>query len=192
MNDSVALLVLVGLPVLLLVGWPIWAYNRFISQRAAIQTAWAGVDVQLQRRHDLIPNLVETVKGYAEHEREVLERVTAARSAAVDADRADDVGPAGQAVAEGRLDSQVRQLLAVAEGYPELQAAPLFRDLHAQLVETEDRIAASRRLYNLNVRDYNERVQQVPSRIIASMFDFELSEYFDAAPGADEVPSVDV
>lgn len=189
MNDALSPVLIASLPVLVVVGWLIWSYNRFISQRAGVNTAWAGVDVQLQRRHDLVPSLVETVKGYAKHEHEVLEQVIEARAAAVRADKDDEVGPAEQAVVEVRLGSHVRQLLAVAEGYPDLKAAPLFLDLQAQLVEAEDRIAASRRIYNLNVRDYNVRVQQVPSNLIANSFNFELFEYFDAEVGTDAAPT---
>lgn len=191
MNPETVVVVVV-VPIVALLLWIVLTYNRFVSQRAGIDTAWAGVDVQLQRRHDLVPNLVETVKGYAAHEREVLEQVTSARAAAVRADEAADMGPSAQAVAEGRLESRVHQLFAVAEGYPDLTAAPLFRELQGQLTETEDRIAAARRIYNLNVRDHNERVLQVPSMIIANWFGFGLREYFDAAPGADKLPALEV
>ena len=167
------------------------SYNRFVAQRAGIESSWSGVDVQLQRRHDLVPNLVETVRGYADHERAVFEQVTRARTAAMAADRDPAVGPAEQARAEDALTGATRQLLAVAEGYPDLQAAAGFRQLQAQLVETEDRIAAARRLYNLEVRALNRRVEAVPSNVVASMFGFTRAEYFELSdPGAAEVPSV--
>ena len=164
------------------------SYNRFVAQRAGIESAWAGVDVQLQRRHDLIPNLVETVRGYATHEREVLEGVTAARQAAVVADRDPDAGPAEQASRERALTTATRGLLAVAESYPDLQASTGFQQLHAQLVETEDRIAAARRLYNLEVRALNRRVEAVPSNVVASMFGFTHAEYFELDDPATAAP----
>lgn len=155
------------------------SYNRFVAQRAGIESSWAGVDVQLQRRHDLVPNLVETVRGYAAHEQAVLERVMAARAAAVAADRDPTVGPSEQARHEDALTAAAHGLLAVAEAYPELQAATGFQQLHAQLVETEDRIAAARRLYNLEVRALNRRVEAVPSNLVASVFGFTRAEYFE-------------
>lgn len=155
------------------------AYNRFVAQRQSIGSTWAGIDVQLQRRHDLIPNLVETVKGYASHEREVFEAVTHARAAAVSADEDPDAGPQAQARAENNLTGALRRLFAIAEDYPELQASSNFLDLQHQLTETEDRIAASRRLYNIEVQQYNRRIESVPSNMVASVFDFERADYFE-------------
>jgi LemA protein len=177
------LVLLVGLAVVV-------SYNRFVSQRNAIDASWGGIDVELQRRHDLIPNLVETVKGYAAHEREVLDRVTAARARAVAADRDPAVGPARQSRAEQALSGAVRGLLAVAEAYPDLKASRGFLDLQAQLVETEDRIAATRRLYNIDVMQYNRRTEAVPSNLVAGIFGFERREMFDADPAAAAVPPV--
>ncbi len=169
------------------------SYNRFVAQRAGIESSWSGVDVQLQRRHDLIPNLVETVRAYAAHERHVLDQVTAARTAAVAADRDPAAGPGEQARREDALTGATHRLLAVAEAYPDLQAATNFRQLQAQLVETEDRIAASRRLYNLEVRALNRRVEAVPSNVVASLFGFRRAEYFELQdPGAATPPSVEV
>lgn len=169
---ALALVALVGLYVVL-------AWNRFVAQRQAIDATWSGIDVQLQRRHDLIPTLVETVAAYAEHERTVLERVTEARADAVRADEDPDVGPDGQARVEEVLTGALRQLLAVAEGYPELLASQQFLALQEQLVETEDRIAASRRLYNIEVQQYNRRVESVPSNLIARAFGLRRAPYFE-------------
>lgn len=167
------------------------SHNRFVAQRAGVESTWSGVDVQLQRRHDLIPNLVATVHGYAAHERDVLQQVTAARTAAVMADRDPEAGPTDQARHEDALTGAVHRLLAVAESYPDLQASASFRDLQAQLVETEDRIAASRRLYNLEVRGLNRRVEAFPSNLVASTFGFARAEYFELTdPGAAGPPGV--
>jgi LemA protein len=172
--------VYVALGVLVLLGLALAvSYNRFVAQRAGVESSWSGVDVQLQRRHDLIPNLVETVRGYAAHERELFDRVTAARAAAVTADRDPATGPAEQAVREEDLTAAAHGLLAVAEAYPELQAATSYRQLQAQLVETEDRIAAARRLYNIEVRGLNRRVEAFPSNLVASTFGFTRAEYFE-------------
>jgi LemA protein len=151
------------------------SYNRFVSQKQLIKDAWANIDTELRRRYDLIPNLVETVRGYATHEREVFENVTKARAAATAATGT----PASQAAAEGPLVAALRQLLAVAENYPELKANENFLALQSELANTEDRLQTSRRFYNANVRQYNERVQQFPSTIIAKMFRFEQEEYFE-------------
>jgi LemA protein len=151
------------------------SYNRFVSQKQLIKDAWANIDTELRRRYDLIPNLVETVRGYATHEREVFENVTKARAAATAATGT----PASQAAAEGPFVAALRQLLAVAENYPELKANENFLALQSELANTEDRLQTSRRFYNANVRQYNERVQQFPSTIVARMFHFEQEEYFE-------------
>jgi LemA protein len=169
----IALWIVLGVVVLLLL-WGVVAYNRFVSQRQGIRDAFANIDTELRRRYDLIPNLVETVKGYAAHEREVFERVTQARAAAIQAQ-----GPAQQAQAENMLTSALRGLFAVAEAYPQLRANENFLQLQGELATTEDRIQTSRRFYNANVREYNERVQSVPSNVIASMFGFREEEYFE-------------
>jgi LemA protein len=168
-----ALWIVLGVIVLLLLAG-VFSYNRFVSQRQQIRDAYANIDTELRRRYDLIPNLVETVKGYATHERETFERVTAARTAAIQAQ-----GPAQQGQAEGILTQALRGLFAVAEAYPQLQANENFLALQNELTNTEDRIQVSRRFYNANVREYNERVQSVPSNIIASTFGFKLEEYFE-------------
>jgi LemA protein len=151
------------------------SYNRFVSQKQLIKDAWANIDTELRRRYDLIPNLVETVRGYAGHERAVFENVTKARAAATAATGT----PASQAAAEGPLVAALRQLLAVAENYPDLKANQNFLALQSELANTEDRLQTARRFYNANVRQYNERVQQFPSTIIARTFHFEQEEYFE-------------
>ena len=158
--------------LLLLIG--VVMYNRFVSQRQGIKDAFANIDTELRRRYDLIPNLVETVRGYAAHETETFERVTAARTAAQAAQ-----GPAEQAQAENMLTQALRGLFAVAEAYPELRASENFQALQGELSGTENRIQVVREVYNDNVRQYNERVQSVPSNVIAGMFNFELEEFFE-------------
>jgi LemA protein len=165
-------------------------YNRFVSQKNLIRDAWANIDTELRRRYDLIPNLVETVKGYAAHEREVFENVTKARAMATSATGS----PAEQAAAEGPLVAALRQLFAVAENYPDLKANQNFLALQAELSNTEDRLQTSRRFYNANVRDYNRRVQAFPSNLIAGMFHFKEEEFFEvdeSLRGEGGVPHVD-
>ena len=151
------------------------SYNRFVSQKQLIKDSWANIDTELRRRYDLIPNLVETVRGYASHERTVFENVTRARAAAASATGS----PAEQAAAEGPFVAALRQLFAVVENYPDLKANQNFLALQQELANTEDRLQTSRRFYNANVRQYNERVQQFPSMIIAGMFNFEQEEFFE-------------
>jgi LemA protein len=151
------------------------SYNRFVSQRQLIRDSWANIDTELRRRYDLIPNLVETVRGYASHERAVFENVTRARAAAASATGS----PAEQAAAEGPFVAALRQLFAVVENYPDLKANANFLALQQELSNTEDRLQTSRRFYNANVRNYNERVQQFPSMIIARTFGFEQEEFFE-------------
>ena len=143
-------------------------YNGLVGLRNKIENAFAQIDVQLKRRHDLIPNLVETVKGYAKHESETFEKVVAARNAAMNAS-----GPAAQAGAENMLSGALKSLFAVAEAYPELKASEQFVQLQAQLAETEDRIAYSRSYYNDIVRAYNTKVETFPTMFVANMFKFE-------------------
>ena len=169
----IALWIVLGVVALVLL-FGVVSYNRFVSQRQQIRDAFANIDTELRRRYDLIPNLVETVRGYATHERETFERVTQARTAAIEAE-----GPAQQAQAENMLTSALRGLFAVAEAYPELRASDNFQALQGELANTEDRIQTSRRFYNANVREYNERVQSVPSNVIAGMFKFREEEYFE-------------
>lgn len=172
--------------VVVLVVVVVGMYNGLVRDRNRVDNAWSQVDVQLKRRYDLIPNVVETVKGYASHEQQTFERVTQARSTAQQAE-----GPADQAQAENFLTSALRQLFAVAEAYPELRASENFQGLQAELSETENRIAVSRQIYNDTVLTYNNKCQQVPTNIIASIFGFSIREFFEAGEGATEAPAVE-
>jgi LemA protein len=158
-----------------LVLWVVGAYNGLISLKNQVANAWKQIDVQLKRRHDLIPNLVETVKGYAAHESKTLEAVVAARNQATAA-----TGPADKAQAENVLTGTLRTLFAVSEAYPDLKANQSFQQLQAELSSTENGIASSREAYNSNVRSYNEGIQRFPTVILAGMFHFEKREYFEA------------
>jgi LemA protein len=154
------------------------SYNRFVSQRQLIDNAWANVDTELRRRYDLIPNLVRTVQGYAAHERATLEAVVEARNAAVVTG-----GPAHEQVGPERtLVHSLRSLLALSEAYPDLKSDTHFLELQEELAVTEDRIQAARRLFNGNVRDYNQRVESVPSNLIAALGGFRRREYFEVEP----------
>jgi LemA protein len=169
---------LIGLGVLiLLVVLFVGAYNSLVNLRNRVQNAWAQIDVQLTRRHDLIPNLVETVKGYAAHERETLQAVTEARAAAM---AAQTVGE--HARAESDLSQALFNLRAVAEAYPDLKANQNFMQLQNELTATEDRIAGSRQAYNEAVRAYDTRRQTIPTNIVASLANFESYEYFETDP----------
>jgi LemA protein len=170
----IALWIILGLVVLFVAG-AIVSYNRFVSQKQLINDSWANIDTELRRRYDLIPNLVETVKGYAAHEREVFEEVARTRSAAAAATGS----PAQQAAAEGPFVAALRQLFAVVENYPELKANQNFLALQQELSNTEDRLQTARRFYNSNVRDYNRRVQSFPSSLVASTFHFKEAEFFE-------------
>jgi len=177
---------IIALVVVLVIGlWVVAAYNKLVKQRNRVDTAWSHVDVQLQRRLDLIPNLVETVKGYASHERETFESVTQARGASTAAST-----PAEQAQADNFLTSALRQLFAVAEDYPELRASENFQNLQEDLSDTENKIAVSRQIYNDTVLSYNNTVQQIPTNIVAGLTGFDAREFYDAGPGAQEAPEV--
>src|SRR5438270_4904159 len=170
----IALWIVLGIVVLILLAG-VLSYNRFVSQRNLIRNAWANIDTELRRRYDLIPNLVETVKGYAAHEREVFEEVARTLSAAAGATGS----PQQQAAAEGPFVAALRQLFAVAENYPQLKANQNFLALQQELANTEDRIQASRRFYNNNVQVYNARINQFPSMIIARMGGFTEEQFFE-------------
>jgi LemA protein len=161
--------------VVLLVLWAVGAYNGLIKLRNLVQEAWRQIDVELKRRHDLIGNLVETVKGYAAHERGTLEDVMKARSAAM----AGGQSPAQQAQSEGLLSAALGRLIAVAEAYPDLKANQNFLALQQELTSTEDRIASARRYYNANVRELNTKVETIPSNIIAGIASIHREEYFE-------------
>ncbi len=178
----IAVLAVVVLALLFFVS----TYNRLVRRRNACQNAWAQVDVQLKRRHDLIPNLVESVKGYAAHESGTFEAVTAARTAAQKAQ-----GPADQAQAENILTQALGKLFAVAEAYPQLRATENFQQLQAQLAETEDKIQVSRQVYNDTTLTYNNAIQTVPTNIVAGMFNFQPRGFFEVEGDAErEAPQV--
>lgn len=161
-----------------LVVWVIFAYNRFVAMVMRAKEAWADIDVQLKRRYDLIPNLVETVKGYMTHERATLESVTAARAAAMDAG-----GVEAKGKAENMLTDALKSLFAVAEAYPDLKANQNFLELQRELSDTENKIQASRRFYNTVVRDLNTAIESFPGNLIADFFRFEPREFFELGEG---------
>lgn len=170
----------------LIVVYFIWAYNGLVKLRVMTNAAWADIDVQLKRRHDVIPNLVETVKGYAGHERTTFETVTEARARAVSAS-----GPSARAFAEGKLTQALQSLFAVAENYPQLRAVESFTQLQSQISEIEDQIQYARRFYNAVVRDLNTRIAQFPTNLVAGLFSFQRREFFEAEGGERESPLVD-
>lgn len=174
MTWIIILIVIVAL-VLLVVGWLIGLYNGLVQARTKNENAFAQIDVQLHRRHDLIPNLVETVKGYASHERATLEAVIAARNMATQA-----TGNAEKAQAEDMLSGALKSLFALSEAYPDLKANTQFQQLQQELTSTEDRIAYSRQYFNDNVRIYNEKIQRFPNVIVAKRFGFGPAQYFEA------------
>jgi LemA protein len=177
-------LIIVGILLVLLVA--VWfTYNRMVSRRNAVDNSWAQIEAALQRRHDLIPNLVEAVKGYAKHERRTFEEVTKARSGAVAAK-----APPTQAAAEDTLTAAIGRLMVVAEQYPELRATENFQQLQSQLSETEDQIQITRRVYNDTVQTYNTLIQQFPAVLIANAFHFEPRQFFDAPKEAEATPEV--
>jgi LemA protein len=183
----VVALVIVGVVVVLLLLWAVAQYNGLVRLRNLVQEAWRQIDTELQRRHDLIPNLVESVKGYAAHERGVFDEVTTARAAAAGSGS----GPAQQAQQEQALSSALGRLFAVAEAYPALRASENFQQLQAQLTQTEDRVAAGRKYYNANVRTLNTKIETFPTNVVAGMFGFTRAEYFEAEdPQVRQAPQV--
>jgi len=174
--------------VVLAVLYVVYRFNRLVRLRTRTQEAWSDIDVELRRRHDLIPNLVSTVQGYAAHERQVLENVTAARTQAVNVAQTGD--PRAMAGAEDALTGAVRQLMAVAENYPQLRAAELFLNLQEQLTTTEDKVEFARRYYNGNVRQFNSALQRFPTNVIAGSMGFTPFAYFQAADSDRAVPTV--
>ena len=160
--------------IVVVVLWAMSVYNGLVSMRQRVNEAFADVDVQLRQRHDLVPNLVETVKGYAAHERGTLDEVVKARNAAVAAQ-----GPAQQAAAENMLSGALRQLFALSEAYPDLKANAEFQQLQAELTDIENKIAASRRFFNNAVQEYNAGIQRFPAALFASSFGFGPKEFFD-------------
>jgi LemA protein len=180
---------IVVIVLVIVVLWAALIYNRLVTARNRTQEAWSEIDVELKRRHDLIPNLVETVKGYMGHERQTLEDVTNARAGAVTAGASGD--PAKMAAAEGALTQSLRSLFAVAENYPDLKAIAAFTNLQEQLTATEDKVEFSRRFYNGNARDYNIALQRMPASVIAGPLGFKPFAFFEAEAGDREVPKVD-
>ena len=172
MIGLIVLIVIIVVLVLMLMG----TYNRLVGLRQTANQAFADVDVQLKQRHDLIPNLVETVKGYAAHERGTLEAVIRARNTAV---AAQGQGPAAQGAAENMLSGALRQLFALSESYPDLKANANFQQLQAELTDIENKIAASRRFFNNSVSEYNTGIQQFPAALFAGMFGFTTRTFFD-------------
>ncbi len=176
----VFLLILALIPLV----WVVLQYNSLVALRNHIAESWSNIDTELQRRYDLIPNLVATVKGYAAHERQTLERVIELRNRC-----AANRGPvAGQAADESELVATLKQLLVVVENYPQLKADQHFLSLQTELINTENRIQASRRFYNGNIRDYRNKCETFPSNLVAQAFSFRPQEYFDVPPAMKEVP----
>ena len=171
--------------VAVIVVWIIIAFNSLVVLKNRAKEAWADIDVQLKRRYDLIPNLVETVKGYATHERELFEKVTKARASAMSAQGAKE-----KAGAENMLSDTLKSLFAVSENYPDLKASTNFLELQRELSDTEDKIQAARRFYNTNVRDLSIKIETFPTNIIASSFGFKQMELFEAAGAEKEAVKV--
>ena len=178
------------LGIVAIVGIFVWAtYNGLVRLNVRVQEAWSDITVQLKRRADLIPNLVEAVKGYASHEKQVFQDVTEARSNVLDATTK---GPAETAKAENQFEQTLKSLFAVAEAYPQLRASENFQQLQSELVDTEDKIQAARRFYNGGVRDLNTRIQQFPANVVASMFKFTNKEFFEVEDMASVEKPVEV
>ncbi|MEP7214990.1 MAG: LemA family protein [Anaerolineaceae bacterium] len=175
------LIVVAVVIVIIIVGFLWTTYNGLVKGRIRVKEAWAGIDVQLKRRSSLIPNLVETVKGYASHEKQIFENVAAARAGLMNAQ-----GPAAAAQADNVLTQALGRLFAVAEAYPDLKANTNFLELQRELTDTEDKIAYSRQFYNSNVGNYNQKIAVFPAVLIAGMFGFHAEEFYEAEAGARE------
>ncbi len=168
-------LIIIGIIILVIGGWLLMSYNSLVTLRNRVREAWSQIDVQLKRRASLIPNLVETVKGYAKHEKEVFENVTKARSAMMGAK-----DPHEAAAANDMLTGALKSLFAVAEAYPNLRASENFKGLQDEISDTETKVAASRQFYNTNVLDLNNTIEMFPTALIAGMFGFKQEEFFKA------------
>jgi len=178
MGALIAIIVVVV--VVLIIVWFFWGtYNSLVKGRVRVKEAWSGIDVQLKRRSSLIPNLVETVKGYAAHEKEVFENVTQARAGLMNAQT-----PAAAAQADNMLTQALGRLFAVAEAYPDLKANQNFLELQRELTDTEDKIAYARQFYNTNVSSFNQKIQVFPNVVLAGMFHFEAAEFYEAEEAA--------
>ena len=181
---DITLLIVIGIVVIL--GIYLWStYNGLVRLNVRVDEAWSDIDVQLKRRHDLIPNLVNTVKGYATHERELFEKVTQARANAISAGNMHD-----KSEAENMLSGALKSLFAVAEAYPDLKANQNFLELQRELTDTEDKIMASRRFYNGNVRDFNTKLEVFPTNLMAGALGFKKYEFFEAEEGEKVLPEV--
>ena len=187
MSSIIIALIVVGVVLVLAIGFVVATYNGLVTLRNRVEEAWSDITVQLKRRTDLIPNLVNSVKGYATHEKEVFEKVTEARSAIMDAKSVKDT-----AEAENMLEGALKSLFAVAEAYPDLKANQHFMQLQQELVDTEDKIQASRRFYNGGVRDLNTKIQTFPANIVAGMFNFQAKEFFEVEDRASVENPVEV
>ena len=187
MSSIIIALIVVGVVLVLAIGFIVATYNGLVTLRNRVEEAWSDITVQLKRRTDLIPNLVNSVKGYATHEKEVFEKVTEARSAIMDAKGVKDT-----AEAENMLEGALKSLFAVAEAYPDLKANQNFMQLQQELVDTEDKIQASRRFYNGGVRDLNTKIQTFPANIVAGMFNFQAKEFFEVEDSASVENPVEV
>ena len=181
--NPLTIIIIIAVAVVL---WLIVAYNGLVRLKNRAEEAWSDIDVQLKRRYDLIPRLVETVKGYAKHESGVFERVTEARSRAINAESKGDVNDVQEA--EGMLTGALKTLFAVAENYPDLKANANFLELQRELSDTENKIQASRRFYNTNVRDFNIKIERFPDSLIARPFGFKQMELFETANEAEREP----
>jgi LemA protein len=187
-NLPIGFIVAVAVMLLALI-WVVVTYNILVRLRQQVRESWSGIDTELKRRYDLIPNLVETVRGYATHERQTLLAVTEARNRAV----ASTGSPQSQAKDENALVANLRQLMAVVENYPDLKASGNFLALQRELANTEDRIQAARRFYNANVRDLNTRIAVLPSNLIAGAFHFQSQEFFEIEEsGIRSAPAVSI
>lgn len=182
--------IVIAVIVVLLVLWAVGSYNSLVALRNRVANGWAQIDVQLKQRADLVPNLVETVKGYAAHESEVLTQVTEARAGAVAAASDPKAGAAERATAENKLSRALVNLQATAEAYPQLQANQNFMDLQNQLSQLEQKIAYARQFYNDVVLKFNTAIETVPSNIIAGLFHFTQAQYFEADEQSRQVPQV--
>ena len=187
MSSIIIALIVVGVVLVLAIGFIVATYNGLVTLRNRVEEAWSDITVQLKRRTDLIPNLVNSVKGYATHEKEVFKKVTEARSAIMDAKGVKDT-----AEAENMLEGALKSLFAVAEAYPDLKANQNFMQLQQELVDTEDKIQASRRFYNGGVRDLNTKIQTFPANIVAGMFNFQAKEFFEVEDRASVENPVEV
>lgn len=177
------LMTIVSITMAVVVLWGVFLFNSLVRTKQRVKEAWSDIDVQLKRRYDLIPNLVETVKGYAGHERDVLENVIKARSAAMGAH---SVGEHGQA--ENMLSGALKSLFALAEAYPNLRASENFSKLQDELADTENKIQAARRFYNTNAMDLNTKIEQFPSNVVAGMFGFKKEQFFEITTALEKEP----